>query len=446
MSARRWVPALWLVVMACGIWFATARLSIHNELGDLLPEGSTATQRLLLTQVRTGLSGRLILLALEGAEPDELAGLSKLLGESLRADGRLGFVGNGMQAWSKEEQALVIGSRYLLSRTVTADTFSESSLRSSLEQRLDDLRSPLGAMIKESVPADPTGEAFGIVQSWSGWDGPAKYRGVWMSSDRARALLVVETRAGGFDADAQESIHRAIRASFLDLANARGSLARLIMSGPGVFAVEIQRTIEAEAWWLSTAATAVVVLFLFFSYRSLKLVLLTMIPISSGIVAGMLAVDGCFGFVHGITLGFGITLLGVVDDYPIHLFSHMTRHDSPQAVARAIWPTMRLGVLTTAIGFASLLLAGYPALAQMGLLALVGLLTGAFVTRWILPLCVGPEFAPREIRPGFFTRGDLPARGRVLAPIMLVLAASALIWSDTPWWQQDVGSLSPLPE
>jgi predicted exporter len=446
MSARRWVPALWLAVMACGIWFATARLSIHSELGDLLPEGSTATQRLLLTQVRTGLSGRLILLALEGAEPDELAGLSKSLGESLRADERLGFVGNGMQTWSKEERALVTGSRYLLSRTITADRFSESSLRSALEQRLDDLRSPLGAMIKESVPADPTGEAFGIVQSWSGWDAPTKYRGVWMSADRERAMLVVETRAGGFDADAQESVHRAIRAAFHDLVSARGSLARLIMSGPGVFAVEIQRTIEAEAWWLSTVATAVVVLFLFLSYRSLKLVLLSMIPISSGIVAGMLAVDGWFGFVHGITLGFGITLMGVVDDYPIHLFSHMTKGDSPQAVARAIWPTMRLGVLMTAIGFASLLLAGYPALAQMGLLALVGLLTGAFVTRWILPHCIGQGFAPREIRPGVLTRGDLPAKLRVLAPIILVLAASVLIWSDTPWWQQDVGSLSPLPE
>lgn len=446
MTARRWVPALWLVVMACGIWYAATRLSIHNDLGDLLPEGSTETQRLLLTQVRKGLSGRLILLALEGAPADELAGLSRSLAESLRADGRIGFVGNGMQAWSKEEQALLAGSRYLLSRTVTADTFSESSLRRALEQRLDDLRSPLGSMIKESIPADPTGEVWGLVQSWSGWGGPAKYRGVWMSSDRARALLLVETRSGGFDADAQESIHHTIRAAFGAVTNAGGSSARLIMSGPSVFAVEIQRTIEAEVWWLSTIAGILVVLFLFVSYRSLTLVLLSLIPISSGIVAGMIAVNGWFGFVHGITLGFGITLLGVVDDYPIHLFSHMTARESAPAVMRSIWPTMRLGVLTTAIGFSSLLLAGYPALAQLGLLAIVGLLTGAFVTRWILPACVSPQFVPREIRPGLLTRADLSSKGWVLAPIALVLAVLVLIWSDTPLWEQDVGSLSPLSE
>ncbi len=446
MSSRWWVPAIWLVLMAGGIWFVTTRLSIHNELGDLLPEGSTTTQRLLLTQVRTGLSGRLILLALEGGQPDELARVSKLLGESLRANHQLGFVGNGTQTWPKEEQALLFKARYFLSKTITADTFSESSLRSALEQRLDDLRSPLASLIKESIPADPTGEVLGILQSWSGWDAPAKHRGVWMSADRTKALFVVETRASGFDADAQESIHQDIRASFQQLVKENATPIRLLMSGPGVFAVEIQRTIEDEVWWLSTVAATLVLLFLFLSYRSLRLVLLSLIPISSGIVAGMIAVNGWFGFVHGITLGFGITLLGVVDDYPIHLFSHMTARDSAQTVMRAIWPTMRLGVLTTAIGFSSLLLAGYPALAQLGLLAVVGLLTAAFVTRWILPFCINQGFSPREIRSGLFSKVDRLEKGRVLVPIVLVLATLVLIWSDTPFWQQDLGSLSPLSE
>ncbi len=446
MSQRWWVPALWMIALVGGIWFAATKLSIHSELGDLFPQGSTQTQRLLLTQVRTGLSGRLILLALEGENAEELTRLSKLLGESLRANNKLGFVGNGTETWSKEEQALLFRSRYLLSRTVTSDTFSEASLRLALEQRLDDLRSPLAAMIKESIPGDPTGEVFGILQSWSGWDVPTKYRGVWMSADRTRALLVAETRAAGFDADAQESIHQDIRATFQGLAKDSAHSVRLLMSGPGVFAVEIQRTIEAEAWWLSTVAATLVILFLFISYRSLMLVLLSLIPISSGIVAGMIAVNGWFGFIHGITLGFGITLLGVVDDYPIHLFSHMAARDSAQSVMREIWPTMRLGVLTTAIGFSSLLLAGFPALAQLGLFALVGLVVAALVTRWVLPLCIRPGFAPREIQSRLLAKVDRLAKGRVLVPVAAVLATLALIWSDTPLWQQDLGSLSPLSE
>ena len=58
---------LGIVLMAGGLWLIANRLSVHSELGDLLPEGSTATQRLLLSQVRTGLAGRLMLFAIQGA-------------------------------------------------------------------------------------------------------------------------------------------------------------------------------------------------------------------------------------------------------------------------------------------------------------------------------------------------------------------------------------------
>ncbi len=169
-----------------------------------------------------------------------------------------------------------------------------------------------------------------------------------------------------------------------------------------------------------------------------------MIPLSTGIVAGMLAVNSWFGFIHGITLGFGITLLGIVDDYPIHLFSHVNVRGSAPAVIRAIWPTMRLGVLTTVIGFSSLLLSGFPALAQLGLFAVVGLVTAALVTRYVLPVCVPPAFVPREVPRGIVPAVAQLARAKWLVPGAVVLATFLLLWSDTPLWQTDLGSLSPV--
>ena len=446
MRAAWWPVLVWVALTTGALWFTATSLSVHSELGDLLPEGTTATQRLLLTQVRSGLAGRLMLLAIEGAEPDELARLSQVLGERLREHPQIDFVGNGRQALSPEERQVLFRSRYLLSRTVSVETFSTDSLHAALVQRLDDLRSPLAPMIKAYVPTDPTGEFLGVLQSWSGWEAPAKHRGVWMSADRRRALLVVETKAAGFDADAQEATQQDIRASFQLVLNESSPSARLLMSGPGVFTVEIQRTIEREVWWLSTVAATLVFLFLYASYRSLTLVLLSLIPLSSGILAGMVAVNSWFGFVHGITLGFGITLLGVVDDYPIHLFSHLSQRDSARVTMRAIWPTMRLGVLTTAIGFSSLLLAGFPALAQLGLFALVGLGTAALVTRWVLPVCIPAGFVPREIRSDLLGTMAHLSKAKVLVPVVVVLATIVLIWSDTPLWEDDLAKISPVSE
>ena len=69
-------------------------------------------------------------------------------------------------------------------------------------------------MIKETIPGDPTGAFLGILKDWAGQEGPAKHRGVWMSEDHTKALLVAETKATGFDADAQATIQQDIRKTF----------------------------------------------------------------------------------------------------------------------------------------------------------------------------------------------------------------------------------------
>ncbi|HEU4503834.1 MAG TPA: MMPL family transporter [Nitrospira sp.] len=445
MSRKYVIPLLWVLFMAGGMWLSATHVAVHSELGDLLPEGTTATQRLLLTQVRSGLAGRLVLLALEGGNPDELAQASREFSERLRVSGHFTLVENGAQGLMPHDRALVFRSRYLLSPMIGPDRFSRDSLRAALQQRLDDLRSPLAPLMKDTIPADPTGELFTVVTAWFGEDRPAKHRGVWMSKDMSKALLLVETKAAGFDADAQAAIQEDVRQSFASLVRQPERL-RLLMTGPGVFAVEAKQTIEREAWRLSTAAAVVVVLFLYASYQSITLVLLSLIPLTAGIMAGMLAVQGWFGFIHGITLGFGITLLGVVDDYPIHLFSHLNARASASAAMEEIWPTMRLGVLTTAIGFASLLFAGFPALTQLGLFAVTGILTAAVVTRWVLPRFVPEGFLPRPLWPAFHANLERLTRMTPVIPGVIILACAALLWSHTPLWETELASLSPVSD
>lgn len=445
MSRKYVMPLLWVLFMAGGMWLSATHVAVHSELGDLLPEGTTATQRLLLTQVRSGLAGRLVLLALEGGNPDELAQASREFSERLRVSGHFTLVENGAQGLMPHDRALVFRFRYLLSPMIGPDRFSRDSLRAALQQRLDDLRSPLAPLMKDTIPADPTGELFTVVTAWFGEDRPAKHRGVWMSKDMSKALLLVETKAAGFDADAQAAIQQDVRQSFASLVRQPERL-RLLMTGPGVFAVEAKQTIEREAWRLSTAAAVVVVLFLYASYQSITLVLLSLIPLTAGIMAGMLAVQGWFGFIHGITLGFGITLLGVVDDYPIHLFSHLNARAPASAAMEEIWPTMRLGVLTTAIGFASLLFAGFPALTQLGLFAVTGILTAAVVTRWVLPRFVPEGFLPRPLWPAFHAKLERLTRMKPVIPGVIILACAALLWSHTPLWETELASLSPVSD
>ncbi len=433
------------MVLGLGAWFVTTHTRVETELSRLLPEGATPTERLLLTELRTGAGGRLILIALEGEDADQLAGASIQLAIWMRKSGWFHYVGNGEQAWTKEERERLFQNRYVLSPGVQESTFSRDHLRDSLQLRLNDLTSPLSPMVKELIPGDPSGEFMTILHIWMTWTAPARHQGVWFSSDLRRALLVAETQSAGFDMEPQEQLQAQMKEALKAAAVTSTDTApiRLVMTGPSVIAVEIRQTIQDDVWWLSMCATLLVTMFLFASYGSVTILALTLLPLASAILAGIVAVGLVFGFIHGMTLAFGITLLGVVDDYPIHLFSHLTKERRAQAVMKEIWPTMRLGVVATALGFSALLLSGFPGLSQLGLFAMVGLFTAACVTRWVLPHIVPLEFHTR--REGLYVAQwvDTLTRARLVVPLAVVIAIGSFIWSDTPLWEQDIANLSP---
>jgi predicted exporter len=434
------------MVLAFGAWFAATRAHVETELSRLFPEGATPTERLLLTELRTGATGRLILIALEGQDAELLAGASKQLAAWMRESGAFHYVGNGEQAWTKQERERLFQYRYVLSPGVQESTFGRDRLRGSLEQRLGDLTSPLSPMVKELIPADPTGEFMKILETWMTWTAPARHQGVWFSSGLRRALLVAETQAAGFDTESQERLQGQIREAFRRVAaGPTGAVpVHLVMTGPGVIAVEMQQTIQDDVWRLSLCATLLVTTFLFVSYGSVSMLALSLLPLASAILAGIAAVNLAFGFIHGMTLAFGITLLGVVDDYPIHLFSHLTREDRAPAVMKEIWPTMRLGVVATALGFSALLLSGFPGLSQLGLFAVVGLFTAACVTRWILPRIVPTGFYARRGGLHVAQWVDALTRARLVVPLVVIIAIGSFIWFDTPLWEQDIANLSPI--
>ena len=279
-------------------------------------------------------------------------------------------------------------------------------------------------MLKSLLPRDPTGELIALLNLLESDARPAVADGVWTSRDGTRALLLVQTRASGSDIDGQQRALAAIRRAFDEATEAQPAAARasrLLLSGPGVFAVSSRKTIRDDVARLSTVGVIGIVGLLFVVYRSLPAVGLGMLPVISGALAGVAAVSIGFGIVHGITLGFGTTLIGEAVDYSIYLFVQSTQptHEDPagdhaQWVAK-FWPTIRLGMLTSVVGFATLLFSSFPGLAQLGLYSITGIVVAAGVTRFVLP----------SLMPAGFRVRDVSFLGRALAAVMTRATAAA---------------------
>ncbi len=437
----------WLSFVAACI-FVVARAQFSTDLAAFLPRAPTAAQQILVDELRDGVVSRLILIGIEGAPQDRLAAVSRELAARLEHDARFAYLANGAQDRLRADGEFLLRNRYLLSSAVAPERFSVAGLRAALGRQLDLLGSPVSVLVGPLLPRDPTGEVLHLLEQLREQGGPEKRGDVWFSRDGSRALLVAQTRAPGFDLDAQEQAQAAIRAAFEPAAREqRADGARLLLSGPGVFAVSSRAGIKRDALHFSLIATILVSVVLLIAYRSVRVLGLTLVPVASGVLAGIAAVSLGFGSVHGITLGFGATLIGEAVDYAIYLFTNASAASPPQATIKRIWPTLRLGVLTSVLGCAALLFSGFPGLAQLGLFTIAGLVTAAAVTRWVLPELVPHGYSVKSVDTLAPVLLRLIAHGRALrVPLVasvLVLAVWLALQGATPW-NDELSGLSPV--
>src|SRR5207244_2458993 len=125
-------------------------------------------------------------------------------------------------------------------------------------------------------------------------------------------------------------------------AQTRSPAVRLKLSGPGVFAVAARAKIKRAATRLSIVSAVLVIAVLLAVYRSPLALGLGLLPVATGALAGVAAVALGFGAIHGVTLGFGITLIGETVDYSIYFFiqsSHGGMAGPPgEEWRRRLWP------------------------------------------------------------------------------------------------------------
>lgn len=451
LQSRRVALLAWLlgVAICCVV---IARTTFITDLSGFLPQSPTKEQQVLLDQLREGVVSRLILIGIEGGNVELRAALSKETAKRLRAEPAFATVNNGEPLNAGRDQAFLFDNRYLLSPAVTPDRFTAAGLHAAIGDTIDLLVSPAGLLIKPLLPRDPTGEIVQLLVQMSGANQPHMQHGVWASRDAARSLLLVQTRAAGADTDGQQQAMQQIRQAF-DAARRQlgstGAAVKLVMTGPGVFSVLARQTIKSEVTRLSIIGAAIIIALLWLVYRSLTALALGLLPVISGALVAVAAVSLGFGAVHGITLGFGTTLIGEAVDYSIYLFVQSRQSGAASDWVSDFWPTIRLGVLTSIAGFSTLLLSSFPGLAQLGLYSIAGLIAAATVTRFVLPHLLPANFRIRDVSAIGHGLSGIARRASALRwpLILLILAAAAVVvLHRTTLWNPELSSLSPVSQ
>jgi predicted exporter len=449
---------LWLLFsLICGFLVSNAQFTA--DMSAFLPRNPSQRQQLLIDQISEGAASRSLIVGIEGVSSPVLAKLSIAMGQELRVLQDFKTVSNGQREANQKDQELLFKNRYLLSPAMNDSRMTVSGLRSAIEDNLAEVASSAGLFSKSLLAQDPTGESLEILKRVIPTDQPSLTDGVWMNAKGTKALLLLQTHAQGSDLDAQQNAHQGVSRSF-ELAKSKmgtdSAAAVLKYSGPSVFAVNSRDTIKSEAAYLSAVGTLMVLGLLWVVYRSLTTLFLGMIPVATGAIAGIAAVSLGFSSVHGMTLGFGITLIGEAVDYAIYLFVQYmptTRLNEKRATQDApsfsssFWPTIRLGVLTSIVGFSTMLFSGFTGLAQLGLFSIVGIVVAAITTRFVLPVLLPANFhvrQPKKLGTALVKMVYRLMRLKILILLVTAIAILFLVTRGDTLWSMELGGLSPI--
>ncbi|MBD8898176.1 MMPL family transporter [Rhodanobacter sp. DHG33] len=188
--------------------------------------------------------------------------------------------------------------------------------------------------------------------------------------------------------------------------------------------------------WISALGIALLLLAVFRSPGSL---LLAFLSTTVGVVAATTVSLLVFGQIYLLTLVFGAALLGEAVDYSIQYLSARA-HAGPRwqagAGLRQVRPALLLALGTSLLGYALLGLVPFPALRQMAVFAISGMVAACLSVFWLLPALLqrpAKAVTPVLVRGAHAMQRTLaaPARGWRGAGLTVVLLLVAL-----PGWMR----------
>lgn len=445
---------VFLVVTGVGVAYAALRLEVRTSITDFLPRDEHSVLLELARELSSAPQSRLVVLTLSASTDEAHRRAAGELADRLRQSGHFEWVRRGLDP--KDQEQLYrelfpsrLGLLELPSETARVpDAWIAERLR-ALRARLG---SPLGMLERRLGPEDPLG-SFSAYLARQGLEHGQldMIDGQLVTKDGRWSVVLAATRAAAFDVPAQREVERAVIASVRAVEQLSGPL-QLEWSGLNRFAIDGETSVRADIQRISTLSLLGIFLLNLVMFRTLRVPFVVLVPIAIGCVLALGACQWAFGFVHGITLAFGASVIGVAQDYSTHFFMHRRasyRDEDDEGLMRRLWPGIAFGGVTTILGLAALSLSGFPGLEQLAVFGGVGVLGALVATRYLVPLSYRQRGARRPAQPGSpgarLIRAVTTRRARAFCVMSPALAAS-LFGLPRLSWDDDVSALrTPTP-
>ncbi|GBQ07003.1 MMPL family transporter [Saccharibacter floricola] len=378
--------ALLLSIVVAALTFAS--IGLRMDMQAFLPRPHDARSHFLLDEVTHGANQSLIMASITTPHPQDLPVIAQRFHHALSSTDLFSLILDGPAALNtQKDQALLFAHRYGLAPHDQTRNFSAPALKKDFDRLYDLLQTAASPLVEEIGFKDPTGAYPDTLAALSTSTQPATMDGFWVTPDHHSTLMLLQLRHTSLDtASLKESYHRITDA--FERSHLNTPRSRLTLTGSPVFSVMAAHSLRHDMDRLALLSLLLVAGVLYWRFRSLWVLATIAVPFLLSLSASMLVLKLLFGWVHGIALGFGMTMLGVSLDYPVLLLGHRDRGEAISVVLNRIGPSLKMAAFTATVSLSSMIFCGLPGLVQLGLFSAIGIMTAACVTLWIMPALV----------------------------------------------------------
>ena len=275
--------------------------------------------------------------------------------------------------------------RYSLLGPETRSMLAEDGGGSLLVRRATEtLYGPMTAAVSGFLERDPLLLFPAFLQSFPKPPGALKVEDGRMRVEedgKTYFFLSADLVGSAFSAGVQDEAASQVEAIRTDLTGAWPGLD-FLTTGVLYYAHAGTQSAKREISTIGLGSLLGIVFLLLIVFRSVRPLLMSVLPIGIGCLTALVTTLLIFGEVHVLTLVFGASLVGVCIDYSFHFFCEHylgEPNGAPDQALKVILPAISLGALTSILGYLGLFLAPFPGLKQMAAFSSLGLL-GAFAT------------------------------------------------------------------
>ncbi len=398
-----------LLTLTIALVVSVFQLSYKEDISDFMPLTDEEKQNMEIYQEISGVNKLVVLFSCDKENPDSTIAAIDLFQETVKKLDSQHWASDMVTRFDMEKVGEVTefvyqNIPYFLTERDYSRMDSLLSAENYVSEQLDRDREmlmfPSGGLLSENISRDPLNLFTPVLSKLQGLQQENKfemYDGYIFTPDMSRAIVMLSSPFGNSETDKNSQLLQLLT-SGIEQMNARyPNIEAHVLGGPQI-AVGNAQQIKHDSILAVSLAVVLILALLFFSFRSLRNILLIAFSIGWGWLFALGALALFHDNISIIVVGISSVILGIALNYPLHLIAHIGHETNIRQALKEISAPLLVGNITTVGAFLALVPLNSVALRDLGLFASLLLIGTIFYVLVFLPHQVKKVQPPRPPR------------------------------------------------